>query len=84
MATHVVLVPVTKNSNGRKYCEAIQGDTYYGVEMLRQDFEHNQVVGASILSLNEYMDFFNNADGDIEELNPNEYWMSYVSIKEVQ
>lgn len=77
--THQIhLIPVVGNANGRKFCENYENHALKSVKEFDEICTQEGIQGATTYSLNEFMDLFNNADGDVEELDPQKYWLTYT------
>ena len=85
MKTFVVLIPVEGSLvKPRNTCEFLEGTKYdiggsvqaTSTDVLKEvlsEFDLNDSDGIGVHSLSTFMDMFNN-----EELNPDDYFMSYV------
>ena len=73
MKTDTVILISTKESNARKICESIEGDTI-------EDFDNHPEIGSIspnhiiILYNSDFMDWVNN-----DEINLSEYFITFVN-----
>ncbi len=90
METFIVLIPLEENRSAREQCELIQ-NTHFKIEPKKDGYqkltahkvllEIDKVLDTSlevieVYDLNSFMDDFND-----EEINADDYFMSYVSAE---
>ena len=72
------LVPVDGNENGRKFCEDYENQIVKDYAEFNEICNKENIQNVESYSMTDFMDLFNNIDGDKDVLDPHKYWLTYT------
>jgi hypothetical protein len=87
--THIVLIPVSSLSDGRKKLESIEGEKFDNRTALENAlcFDEDDPMATEdlrVIPISEFTEWMNDHDDDMKEedkFKVGEFWMGYVEIK---